>query len=391
MDLYKNLDKISQFQESFSNENFALVPSEWNVVITDIKGSTAAIREGRYKEVNIAGGLSVVALANAFHDMEFPFIFGGDGVTFLIPPGLISDACDILMDTKEKVRELYDLDLRIGVVPVRDLLNDGKTLQLAKLAVSQYYDQAIISGTAVDTAEAWVKKADSPYLVKNKKNDQLHASFIGFTCRWQDVISSEGETIALIVKVREGEVSDPVEYYQYIASEILKIAGDESKYHPVKSQYMKMAGADYLGNEARAISGKKSGFRFLLQKARIFLELIATGIIMQFRLPMKMGFYDLKDLRNYNTISSDYRKFDGTLKMVLSVPEIRRVQLQEFLEKQAAARKIFYGLHISDRAILTCLLHVDSEREVHFVDAADGGYALAAQQMKEQIRSNDNP
>ena len=65
-----------------------------------------------------------------------------------------------------------------------------------------------------------------------------------------------------------------------------------------------------------------------------------------------------------------------------------RNQIQAFLEREYAKKNIYYGMHVSDRALLTCLLHVDSKREVHFVDAADGGYALAARQMKKQMQDS---
>jgi hypothetical protein len=44
--------------------------------------------------------------------------------------------------------------------------------------------------------------------------------------------------------------------------------------------------------------------------------------------------------------------------------------------------KIYFGLHVSDRALVTCLV---GSQAVHLVDAADGGYALAAKQIKQQI------
>lgn len=376
---------MNHFQESFTPANFIPVPQDWHVIITDVIGSTQAIKSGKYKDVNIAGGLSVVALANGFKDMEFPFVFGGDGVTFLVPSEIISDAKDILIDTKFHVKELYDLELRIGVVPVADLIQIGKSIHIGKLAVSKYYDQAILNGSGLEIAESWVKKPNSQYLVFKKTNDSLTASFEGFTCRWQDVQSSEGETVALIVKVREDKINNISDYYDALVTQIMDFAGDETKHHPIKSAFLKMTAGKALHHEVKAKSLQKSGWGYIRKLAKVYLEHLFGFIILLFRLPIIVGHYKLQDIRNYNIISSDYRKYDGALKMVLSVRETARKEIETYLQNEFAKKNIFYGMHISDRALLTCLVHTDSTREVHFVDAADGGYALAAQQMKEQI------
>ncbi len=61
------------------------------------------------------------------------------------------------------------------------------------------------------------------------------------------------------------------------------------------------------------------------------------------------------------------------------------------LEKARIEGRIFYGLHITDRAMITCLMHTGAGHEVHFVDAADGGYAYAAKQLKGRSRPDDSP
>jgi hypothetical protein len=91
-----------------------------------------------------------------------------------------------------------------------------------------------------------------------------------------------------------------------------------------------------------------------------------------------------------NMASSDYRKFDNTLKMVVSADPASRQRVQNLLEEAWNAGKIFYGLHVTDRAMITCLMHTGAGHEVHFVDAADGGYAYAARQLKQQIKDAAN-
>lgn len=72
--------------------------------------------------------------------------------------------------------------------------------------------------------------------------------------------------------------------------------------------------------------------------------------------------------------------------MVVACTTEDRVKLEEYLESLYREDKIFYGVHVSDRALMTCLIHLVSGSEVHFVDTADGGYAMAAKMMKEQMK-----
>ena len=83
--------------------------------------------------------------------------------------------------------------------------------------------------------------------------------------------------------------------------------------------------------------------------------------------------------------SSDYRKFDDTLRMVLSGSAAQREVLTAFLQEQHQTGRLVYGLHISDRATLTCLVFNRMGKQVHFVDGADGGYTAAARQLKAQL------
>lgn len=85
---------------------------------------------------------------------------------------------------------------------------------------------------------------------------------------------------------------------------------------------------------------------------------------------------------------SDYQKFDDTLRMVISGELAQREQLIQYLEKQYEAGHLLYGFHVSDRALMTCLVYESEGRHIAFVDGADGGYALAAKVLKEKLKAN---
>jgi hypothetical protein len=86
---------------------------------------------------------------------------------------------------------------------------------------------------------------------------------------------------------------------------------------------------------------------------------------------------------------SDYQKFDNLLRMVLDVPGDKVGALMGFLEAEHRRGAIFYGLHCSDSALMTCLVFsLLQDSHIHFIDGNNGGYALAAAQLKQQIQSS---
>lgn len=385
--LYTNLTPITSFSDIFEQQYYNDPPMDWYVIITDVVNSTIAIQSGNYKEVNTAGSLAVMAITNATGDMEFPFIFGGDGMTYLLPPQLIDQVKDLLVDTRDLVRKIFELDLRLGFVKVQEIYDRGSEIHLARMQVSPRYIQAIISGPGIDLAEKLIKDPmpNNPYLIPSDTEPKGIADFTGFTCRWKAIPSLYGETISIIVKAREKTIARNGKLLAAVISSIEKIFGDEETYHPLKEESQSMSPTEVY-NEARVMSNSTSGFKFALRGLAIKIEITLTKIVEKLHLPIRRGSKYFKDIKKDNVINSDFRKFDGTLKMVLSCTTMQRERFVRLLQALYERDKIFYGVHVSDRALITCLVHFGSNEEVHFVDAADGGYASASIQLKQQIK-----
>ena len=86
---------------------------------------------------------------------------------------------------------------------------------------------------------------------------------------------------------------------------------------------------------------------------------------------------------------ADYRKFDDSLRMVIDISVEQNEALRKYLDSLYKEGLIFYGLHQSDDSLMTC--YVDDIQEgnhIHFIDGANGGYAMAAKEMKAQILAN---
>ena len=91
---------------------YAPLPEGWVIGLSDIVRSTAAIEAGRYKTVNTAAASVIAAIANALGDGEFPFVFGGDGASFVLPPEQADLARSTLAAVAAWVRDDLGLTLR---------------------------------------------------------------------------------------------------------------------------------------------------------------------------------------------------------------------------------------------------------------------------------------
>ena len=70
--------------------------------------------------------------------------------------------------------------------------------------------------------------------------------------------------------------------------------------------------------------------------------------------------------------------------MVIDIPSSEMEKILSILEQFRRKNQIFYGTHTSTGALMTCIVIDRDGEHIHFIDGADGGYSLAAAQMKSQ-------
>jgi Protein of unknown function (DUF3095) len=52
---YSDLVPLKRFSDSTNTANVVPLPNDWYILITDIVESTKAIKQGRYKDINLLG------------------------------------------------------------------------------------------------------------------------------------------------------------------------------------------------------------------------------------------------------------------------------------------------------------------------------------------------
>jgi len=383
---YADLPILKNFVDITHNENFYTVPDDWAVIITDVVDSTKAIANGKYKDVNFLGACSIIVILNIVGNLEIPFVFGGDGASILIPSSFILKVEQALFVVQKLAMDEFNLVLRIGIVPIA-VISSNYDVKIAKLQISENYNQAILKGGGISYATNLVKdKATTDLYSPKSQNTVAIADFSGLECRWQDIPTRHEEILSLIVSVTAPSQSQVDNLYREVITQIDRIYGQDTECHPVISTNLQLSfKKKNLALEAKVFASSKDWLQFNLQIWKLRLINLLGLIFTTFNI--KIGTLNWGDYKQIVSESTDFKKFDDVLRMVVSGKTKQREKLIEYLEKKFQEGRLVYGFHISDRALMTCLVFERDGRQVHFVDGADGGYTLAAKKMKDRIRS----
>ncbi|XPV70410.1 MAG: DUF3095 domain-containing protein [Halarcobacter sp.] len=373
-EFYKNLNTIKDFSQITQENLYKKLPSDWYILVSDIKNSTVAIENGMYKQINFVASLVIIGIVNLEKNLELPFIFGGDGASVLIPKYLLEKSKQVLLEAKEKAKENFGLELRVGIVPLNEIEQKGKSIYVAKYSISKDHSQAIVRGEGLSLAEELLKNEEEKYSIKESLINNNFANFSGLECRWQDIPSPKDETLSLLVKVINKENSSQI--YKELISKIEQIAGASTQRHPIKSiDNLNLSfNPMYLNAEASTFSSN------IFSKSFVFLKIFVENILGLFLMNKKTSQW--ADYKNRILRTTDTEKFDDMLRMIISTNKTQTKELLEYFETKFKNKEIIYGVHISNSALMTCLIFERHGKHIHFVDGSNGGYAYASKHMK---------
>lgn len=381
---FQELDTMTRFIDAAKLSNYRDVPGDWIVLITDISNSTVAISEGRYKDVNSCGAAVIAAVRNATGKQKFPFIFGGDGAIMLVPRRFEEVVVDALKKMKYFADVSFGLELRTGYGSIEELRKDGFEFKSAKYKFSEYYQQALFRGSGFEEVERQLKQGDDStrFQLIRDQIDEI-PDLTGFECRWNSIPSHKGLTLALLVKAKiRGEREN--EIFDTIISEILNIYGTENDFNPIQPENLRLVfGYKKLKNEI-LIRGGNGVSRIKLYIRLIWLNIAGALFFNGFLGDKESHWRRYKDDVKKNV---DYIKMDDMIRMVIASTQEQKDRLLLFLDEFSRKGLICYGVHITDSALLTCIVDKYEDEHFHLIDASDGGYALAAKQLKEKLKA----
>jgi hypothetical protein len=163
----------------------------------------------------------------------------------------------------------------------------------------------------------------------------------------------------------------------------MRLAGGAADAQPVRRQTLRVGWPprDFM-LEARAT---RQGGPVWLSALRVLTNTLVARIVLGIGRPVG-GFVPAKYIDEITT-NTDFCKHDETVSFVIDCPLPAVDAIKAYLDAEMAAGRLRYGLHVSQTALMTCLVSsVNDGLHVHFVDGGDGGYTIAAKGMKALAR-----
>jgi Protein of unknown function (DUF3095) len=371
---YDLITPYKNFNDLTTDSYFQKVPEDWSIIITDVKGSTEAIKAGKYKDVNTIGAASIVVARKAMGKKDFPFVFGGDGATLLIPNSYVTKVSEELCALKALAQANFSMDLRVGLVTVSEIYKLNKNVEVGKYELTQGRCVATLRGDGINLAEELIKSNREKYEINLQTKHK--SDLTGLSCRWQPIPSRNGKILSLLVVAR----TDEKKLYQSILKKLESLfpEGVETLNPAIteKSSYKSIS-------QCFKDEFKYHPSIFSMTFIKRFLEIIPAVILFKFSIPVPF----LRKYKQSMQSHSDFRKFDNTLRMVIDCAPAKVAELKKYLEEMYQEGKLYYGTLESDNSLMTCFVEgLNQGEHIHFMDAENGGYAAAAVQLKHQIK-----
>jgi hypothetical protein len=378
---YNNLadTDISLAQLMLQKELFKAVPSDWHVIITDIKGSTKAVANGLHETVNLVATGSIVAVLNLAYkaNITVPFFFGGDGATFIVPDSIFQPAMQALLTYSENTLDNVGLALRTGAVSVADIYKEGQHLLVSKNKISTTLTIPVLLGTGLAYAEKIIK--EESYLFSCERDEDCVPDLNGMQCRWDKINPPEknNEIVTLLIIAAEG-IEQP-EAFRKVFLVLDEIYGVPRHRQPISVSKLKLnTSFSRLGSEMKAKLGHISVLKFI--------NTWVTNLYGFIYFRTGKGLRYLKKLVEM----SDTLVIDGRINTVISGTEHQRLQLSKELNLLEKNGFILYGMYVSASAVMSCYVRDLEDGHIHFVDGSEGGYTKAAGMLKTKLKGFTN-
>ncbi len=351
---------------------------------TDIVDSSGAIAAGRYKDVNLMGAAGITAVLNAAPGIELPYVFGGDGASLLVPPAVVAVARAALIGLAGVAQSRFGLTMRVGEVGLGAIRARGAEITVRKFSLSPGNTLALFGGGGLELADRLVKDPapGNPFRLPLPR-ETPPPDRDGLSCRWEPLRAANGGSLTLMLRGTRPDSASQSGILRESLSAIQAILSDDGPaVAPVRRETLRFRFPPRtLWSEAKATAGAASPWRRLVTVTAVSAIFAVAKMLKTTVGPVHLPTY-LRELQ----ANTDFRKYDGFLRLVLDVTPDQADAIEAYLGQGFRAGRLVYGSHRASSALMTGLVFsLKAGRHIHFIDGADGGFTTAAQAVKRRL------
>ena len=375
-EFFAGLPRLATPRDTFDAGRYRPAPDDWQLVVTDIVDSTGAIDRGHHKTVNFVAAMGIAALRNLCAPTPIPFLFGGDGAVVMVPPAYAQRARVELARARAAATREFKMTLRVGLVAVAELRRLGKDVLVGRYEPTPGNSFGVFLGDGVGMLEAAIRGRGQDGLaalaqVPEALDDGAPVDLEGLSCRWDTLRSTHGAMLTLILHGAT-DLSD-------VHARVMALAGSDAQCRPVSPTSLRPRWPPQgFMLEARA---RRRGRSLWVWGARVLLETLLARVVLARGKPV--GGFDPERYRREVITNTDFCKHDRTVCLVIDCPASAVDDVRRYVHDAALAQDFRYGIHVSQTALMTCLVTAPQDSlHVHFVDGGAGGYTRASRNLK---------
>lgn len=380
-DFFACLPLLANASAAFDDGDYRAAPDDWELVVTDIVGSTQAIADGQHKTVNFVAAMAIAALKNICAPTRLPFLFGGDGSVVMVPRAHAVAARQTLARVRGFAKREFNMQLRVGICPVALLRAHGSEVRVGRFEPTPGNSFGVFAGGGVGLLESAARgRGDASLIaavsVPESLDDGVPVDLDGLSCRWNPLRSGRGRMLTLII---QGAVDSGA-----VHAEVMRLARQGGGAPPVRPDTLSTSWPS-KGLMLEAQTSRRGG-PLWIAVVRVLAKSLLARLI--FLVGKPVGGFDPKHYLKEVSSNTDFCKHDDTVSFVIDCPQDCIATIKGYLDRQQDAGLLRFGMNVSETALMTCLVTaVSGGLHVHFVDGGDGGYTSAAKTMKAQAVS----
>jgi hypothetical protein len=264
------------------------------------------------------------------------------------------------------------------MVSVGEIRRNGHDVRVGRYAVSDNISIAMFSGGGVAWADAAMKRDE---ISVPRAPPGARPDLSGLSCRFEQFPTQYGRILSVLVLPAD---IVRMSAFRAVVRQIIDMVERSSECgRPAVREAMQLKWPPQ-GCDLEALASRKTGEPVGISKIKVYVRTFLYFLIMRFDL--RVGRFVPKKYLSEVAANSDYRKFDDALRMIVDCSPGMAQKIEDTLAAAEKEGHIRYGCHRENAAIMTCFAPSPANpSHVHFIDGAQGGYAVAAAALKQRL------